>query len=41
MSHQRQQIAIHDAQGLPAVLPILDAVLLNYCERVGKNAGAS
>ena len=34
-------MVIHDAQGLPAMLPVLDAILLDHCKRVGKDASCN
>jgi len=37
--HQQHEAASH-AQGLPAKLSVLNAILLGNCEWVGKNAGS-
>jgi len=40
MCYQQQQAATYNTQGLPTVFPVLNTVLSDYCEGIGKNAGS-
>jgi hypothetical protein len=39
--HQKQQIASDQSYGLPTELSVFNMILLNQCERIGKNLSGS